>query len=90
MMGHFARIEDGIVVDVITVANDVLGEDTLAFPETDGAGRAFIANTLKLSGEFRQTSFNGNFRGCYAGIGYRFDPDAGEHGVFIPPDDVTD
>jgi hypothetical protein len=84
-MGHFAQIEDGIVQQVIVVANDVLGEDTLTFPDTEGAGRAFIANTLNLSGEWRQTSFNSSFRYHYAGVGYTFNPDMGEHGAFIPP-----
>jgi hypothetical protein len=84
-MGHFAKIQDGIVTDVIVIANDVLGEDTLTFPDTEAAGRAFIANTLRLDGEWRQTSYNGTFRYHYAGIGYTFDPDMGEHGAFIPP-----
>ena len=72
-MGYFAKIDGGIVTEVIRVSNDVLGEPTLAFPDTEGAGRAFIANTLKLLGEWRQTSFNANFRGAYAGIGYSWD-----------------
>jgi hypothetical protein len=85
VMGHFARIENGTVTDVIVIANDVLGEDALAFPDTEGAGRAFIANTLRLDGEWRQTSYNGTFRYHYAGVGYTFDPDIGEHGAFIAP-----
>jgi hypothetical protein len=90
VMGYFAEIQDGTVTQVITIANDVLGEDTLGFPDTEGAGRAFIANTLKLPGEFRQTSYNANFRYHYAGIGYTFDPDMGEHGAFIPPQPSPD
>jgi hypothetical protein len=85
MMGYFAEIQDGTVTQVIAIANEVLGEDTLTFPDTEGAGRAFIANTLKLPGEFRQTSYDANFRFHYAGIGYTFDPDMGEHGAFVPP-----
>jgi hypothetical protein len=81
-MGYFAKIDDGIVTEVISISNDVLGEPTLTFPDTEGAGRAFIANTLKLEGEYRQTSYNGNFRGCYAGIGYTYDSDLDE---FLPP-----
>lgn len=73
-MGYFAKIDDtGLVLEVISVSNEVLGEPTLTFPETDGAGRAFIANTLRLPGEYRQTSYNGNFRGKYAGVGDRYD-----------------
>lgn len=81
-MGHFVKVEDGIVAEVIKITNDVLGEDTLAFPDTEGAGRAFIANTLKLDGEWRQTSYNNNFRKRYAGIGYYFDRERDE---FVPP-----
>jgi len=82
-MASFAEIDkNNIVLQVIGISNDVCGEPTLAFPDTEGAGRAFIANTLKLAGEWRQTSYNGNFRGTYAGIGYTFDADAD---VFVAP-----
>lgn len=87
-MGYFAQIDDdGIVQQVIKVHNSVLGEDTLSFPDTEGAGRAFIANTLGLPGEWRQTSYNGNFRGRYAGIGYRYDRDLDE---FIEPEVIEE
>jgi len=85
IMGYFAEIQNNVVTQVIAISNDVLGEPSIEFPETEGAGKAFIANTLKLPGEFRQTSYNDNFRYHYAGIGYTFDPNIGEHGAFIPP-----
>lgn len=85
-MGYFAQIDNGVVAQVISLSNDVLGEDTLSFPDTEGAGRAFIANTLGLPGEWRQTSFNGNFRGRFAGIGYRYDADLDE---FIAPESLS-
>jgi len=84
-MGYFAQIQDDIVIQVIAIANDVLGEPTLSFPDTEGVGQAFIANTLRLEGEWRQTSFNANFRHHYAGKNFTFDPDMGEYGAFIPP-----
>ena len=85
-MGYFAQLDDaGIVQQVISVHNSVLGEDTLSFPDTEGAGRAFIANTLGLAGEWRQTSFNASFRYNYAGIDYTFDASKGDHGAFIAP-----
>jgi hypothetical protein len=84
-MAHFAKIENDIVTNVIVVNNDVCGEPTLTFPDTCAAGRAFIANTLKLEGTWKQTSYNAKFRGCYAGIGYTFDPTLGEYGEFVPP-----
>ena len=84
-MGYFAQIENGTVTQVIAVSNEVLGENTLGFPDTEGAGRAFIATTLRLSGEWRQTSCNASFRYNYAGINFTFDPTVGAHGAFIAP-----
>ena len=81
-MGNFAKIENGIVTEVIGISNEVLGEPTLTFPDTDAAGRAFIANTMKLEGEWRQTSYSGSFRGTYAGKGFTYDRDLDE---FIAP-----
>jgi hypothetical protein len=83
-MAHFAKLENNTVTQVIVISNDICGEPTLTFPDTDAAGRAFIANTLKLAGTWAQTSYNANFRGCYAGIGYTFDASLGEYGEFVP------
>lgn len=84
-MAHFAEIaENGIVRQVIVIANGVCGEPTLEFPDTEAAGRAFIANTLKLPGVWRQTSYNGNYRGKFAGIGDRYDAELDE---FVTPID---
>jgi hypothetical protein len=78
-MAHFARIDDGIVREVIVIDNaDCGGGD---FPESEAAGQAFIAS-IGLAGEWRQTSYNGNFRGTYAGIGFTYDSDLDE---FLPP-----
>jgi hypothetical protein len=81
-MAYFAKLENNIVTQVISISNDVCGEPTLDFPDTDAAGRAFIANTLKFDGVWKQTSFNGNFRGTYAGIGFTYDADLDE---FVAP-----
>ena len=70
-MAHFARVENGVVREVIVVANsDCAGGE---YPEAEPAGQAFIAG-IGLAGEWRQTSYNGNFRDVYAGIGYTYDP----------------
>jgi len=69
-MAHFARIEEGVVREVIVVDNDDCGGGE--FPESEPIGKTFIAS-IGLVGEWRQTSYNGNFRGTYAGIGYTFD-----------------
>ena len=73
-MAYFAKLDNNnIVIEVISISNEVCGEPTLTYPDTDSAGRAFIANGLKFAGTWLQTSFNGNFRGTYAGIGYTYD-----------------
>jgi len=64
-MAHFAKIENGIVREVIVVSNDNA--------PTEAAGQAFIAS-IGLAGVWIQTSYNNNnvegaSRGKYAGIG---------------------
>lgn len=81
-MAHFAKLENDLVQEVIVVANDDCGGGE--FPESEPIGQAFIAS-LGFAGLWLQTSYNGNFRGCYAGIFYTFDPLLGEYGEFVPP-----
>jgi hypothetical protein len=69
-MAHFARIENGIVVDVIVIANDELMDE--AGIESEAIGLAFLAETYGEGLEFVQTSYNAHsngFRGQYAGLG---------------------
>ena len=69
-MAHFAKVENGVVA-VVNVVNDVdCGGGK--FPESEPIGQAFLAS-LGLDGEWLQTSYNANFRGAYAGIGYTYD-----------------
>jgi hypothetical protein len=68
-MAHFAKIENGVVREVIVVGNDVATDEA--------AGRAFLAS-IGLVGEWVQTSYNGNLiegqdRGGFAGIGDSWD-----------------
>lgn len=69
-MAHFAKVENGVVSNIIVVANSDCND--LPFPESEPVGQAFIAS-LGIAGEWLQTSYNGNFRGTYAGIGYTYD-----------------
>ena len=78
-MAHFAQIVGDTVVQVIVVGNDDCGGGT--FPESEPIGQEFIAS-IGLQGEWKQTSYNGNFRGRYAGIGYRYDSQLDE---FVAP-----
>jgi hypothetical protein len=61
-MAHFARVENGIVSEVIVVANEVLLDEN--GQEQESIGAAFC-NDL-LGGEWVQTSYNANFRNKYA------------------------
>ena len=73
-MAHFALVNEGIVRNVVVIDNNVL--DDLPFPESEPLGQAFIATLPDLAaqaGEWRQCSYNGNFRGVYPGMGFTFD-----------------
>lgn len=69
-MAHFAKIEDGIVTQVVVVAN-----------EHEENGEAYL-NSLGLEGTWIQTSYNGNIRGKYAALGDTYDA---ENDVFVSP-----
>jgi hypothetical protein len=69
-MAHFAKIENGFVTQVIVVNNETLGG--LDFPDSESVGQEFIAS-LGLEGNWKQTSYNANFRGKYAGAGDTWD-----------------
>ncbi len=81
-MAHFARICDGVVVQVIAVANEAIGGGD--FPGSEPAGQAFIA-ALGLEGDWKQTSYSGSFRGKFAGIGDTYDPISADAFVQGPP-----
>jgi hypothetical protein len=85
-MAHFALMDNYIVREVIAVDN--VNCDDMDFPESEPIGQSFIAAS-GLSGEWLQTSYNNNFRGTYAGIGFIYDPDLD---IFIPPitEEVTE
>ena len=69
-MAHFARLENNIVREVIVVNNEVLLDENGI--EQESIGAQFCADTF--GGEWKQTSYNGNFRGIYAGAGMTYDP----------------
>ena len=79
-MAYFAQLDEtGTVVQVIAVSNADAPDP--ATEHSEPLGQAFIAS-LGLPGEWRQTSYNGNFRKAYAGPGFTYDPD---DDVFIAP-----
>jgi len=75
-MAHAARIEDGIVREVIVVPDDL--DET----ESDAAVEAYI-HGIGLTGKWIRTSYNNNIRGRYAGIGFRYDAELDE---FVAPE----
>ena len=54
-MAHFAKIEDGVVTQVIVAEQDFINSGAVGAPES-----------------WIQTSYNGNIRGMFAGIGYLY------------------
>ena len=70
-MAHFAQLDDNnVVTQVIVVGNsdtaDVNGV------ESENIGVAFCQSLLGAETNWKQTSYNGNMRGNYAGIGMTF------------------
>jgi hypothetical protein len=80
-MAHVARIEDGIVREVHVLNNSDLPNGGEFSPETEAAANAF-QHSLGLEGVWKLTSYNGNFRGTYAGIGFSYDAELDE---FVAP-----
>ena len=69
-MAHFAKIENGIVTNVVVVGDD---------REHDGED---FLNSIGLDGTWVQTSFNARIRGKFAGIGDIYDS---VNDVFVQP-----
>lgn len=66
-MAHFAKIKDNIVHAVIVVNNDVIKDENGV--EQESIGIDFCKSLYGADTEWVQTSYNGNFRGKYAGLG---------------------
>jgi hypothetical protein len=76
-MSHWAEIdENNIVIRVTTGDNND--------PAGDQGYQWLIDN---LGGTWIQTSYNNNFRGTYAGIGFLYDP---VNDVFVKPEVPTE
>ena len=70
-MAHFAQLDaTGVVKQVIVVADSDTGGGTL---DTESVGISFCQNHVgDNSSVWKQTSYNRNFRGNYAGIGFTY------------------
>jgi hypothetical protein len=79
-MAHFAEIDDlNIVQRVIVIDNSVILDDE--GNESEEIGKTFCSNLL--SGNWLQTSYHGNIRKNYAGIGHTYDA---TRDAFIAPE----
>lgn len=80
-MAHFAKLdENNVVTQVIVVSN----EDTsdVNGNEVEEIGVAFCKKLLGADTNWKQTSYNNNFRVRYAGISYTYNEALD---AFIPP-----
>ena len=71
-MAHFAEINiENKVIRVVVVPDS-----------EEHRGQDYLSNDLGLGGMWIQTSYNGNIRSNFAGVGYTYDP---KNDVFIAP-----
>ena len=77
-MAHFAELgENNVVLRVIVVADKDTADSS--GNEVEAVGTEFCRNLL--GGTWKQTSYNGNMRKNYAGIGYTYDA---SRDAFVP------
>ena len=70
-MAHFAKLDaNNVVEQVIVVSNDDIQDSTGT--EVESIGVAFCQKLLGAGTNWKQTSYNDNFRGNYAGIGMTY------------------
>ena len=73
-MAHFAKLdENNVVLEVNVVDNNVL--NNLPFPESEPVGIAFLTEWSGGYTNWKQTSYNANFRKNFAGIGFTYNHD---------------
>ena len=70
-MAHFAELDDNNIVKRVIVVATKDNSDANGV-EKESIGRAFCERLF--GGNWVQTSYNGNMRKRYAGIGYSYDP----------------
>ena len=70
-MAHFAKLDaNNVVEQVIVVSNDDIKDNTGT--EVESIGVAFCQKILGANTNWKQTSYNANMRGNYAGIGMTY------------------
>ena len=79
-MAHFAKLdENNVVTHVYTIAQGLMFD--AHGDESEELGIQYCQQFFG-PGTYVQTSYNGSFRRCYAGVGYTFNA---ERDVFFPP-----
>ena len=79
-MAHFAKLDENNVVTQVIVVDNKDITDPHTGQEDEILGIAFCKKLL--GGNWKQTSYNGNMRTRYAGIGYSYNA---THDAFIAP-----
>ena len=79
-MAHFAKLDENNVVTQVIVVDNTDITDPHTGQEDEILGIAFCKKLL--GGNWKQTSYNGNIRSRYAGIGYSYNT---SHDAFIAP-----
>ena len=80
-MAHFAELDENNVVKQVIVVSNNDTHDVNGI-ENEELGVAFCKRLFGLNTNWKQTSYNGNIRVRYAGIGYTYNPTLD---AFIPP-----
>jgi hypothetical protein len=73
-MAHFVKLKNNIVEKIEVVSNDIATNEQ--------AGIDFLNNLYGTNNIWKQTSYNGNIRKNFAGVGYSYDQ---TRDAFIPP-----
>lgn len=85
-MAHFAKLdENNVVLEVHVVHNNELLDENGV--EREQKGIDFLVAWSGGYPHWKQTSYNGNMRKNYAGLGYTYDP---VRDAFIPPQPTPD
>jgi hypothetical protein len=80
-MAHFAKLGTGNIIEQVIVINNSVITDSDG-NEQEQIGVDFINNLYGTRDVWKQTSYNGNMRKNFAGIGYSYDQ---TRDAFIPP-----
>jgi hypothetical protein len=84
-MAHFAELNTvNVVLRVLVVHNNELMVDGV---ESEDRGVKFLQSLFGAGTIWKQTSYNANFRGKYAGIGDVYNPDTDE---FLTPEEAVE